>query len=182
MWRNSGGYPDPPRTLVGQTIMSFILPPAPLPSFLAHYIKPHSIMLHTSLPHTSAVNSSHVCFVVEFLLRTSAKFELPLHLFDGGKVVFSSLILLLNIHCVWTKHWWKSYWFFFYYYWGNNCCCSSRLNMKGCLALVLCAAGLTAWTMTAGKNNTFHFLITILIFFCLNTHLLCIYLVMFGMN
>lgn len=41
-----------PRTLVGQTIMSFILPPAPLPSFLAHYIKPHSIMLRTSLPQT----------------------------------------------------------------------------------------------------------------------------------
>lgn len=52
VWWNSGGYPDPPPTLVGQTIMSFILPPAPLPSFLAHYIKPHSIMLHTSLPQT----------------------------------------------------------------------------------------------------------------------------------
>lgn len=140
-----------PRTLVGQTIMSFILPPAPLPSFLAHYIKPHSIMLRTSLPHTSAVNSSHFCFVVEFLLHTLAKFKLPLHLFDRGKVVFSSLILLLNIHSVWTKHWWKSYCFFLLLLLGKNWCCSSRLNMNGCLALVLCAAGLTAWTM-AGKK------------------------------
>lgn len=30
--------------------------------------------------------------------------------------------------------------------------------MEGCLALVLCAAALTAWTVTAGKNNTLHYI------------------------
>lgn len=28
-------------------------------------------------------------------------------------------------------------------------------NMKCCLALVLCVAGLTAWTVTTGKHKTF---------------------------